>query len=216
MTPLLLFLLLVQDAPPPVASSLAPVSDAAREPGFPQYLKKLREAIEKQDARALRKLVDPDVITGGFGPKDERGWDKFAQRWQVEDPAGSVWSTLADLVDLGFFREAPQTLVAPYLAWKFPRELDQRTHLVVLRDALELRAGPSRNARTVGVLAFDIVKRVGPAQPGEGFEWLEIETLGGKRGWVQSTNVRSPLMARAQFGRKDGRWMLVVLDKGQL
>lgn len=194
---------------------LAPVSDAQREPGFPAYLKKLKAAVAKRDVKALRKVVDDDVIVGGFGEKDEKGWAKFALRWEVERSDSPVWDVLGDLAELGFFREAPQTLVAPYLAWKFPRELDPAAHLVVLRDALPLRATPDRDGKIVGMLGFDIVRKVGGTKQDGAFDWVEVETLAGVRGYVQAANVRSPLMARGQFGYKAGQWVLVVLDRGR-
>jgi hypothetical protein len=197
------------------AGKLAPVSDAQREPGFPAYLKKLKAAVAKRDIKALRKLVDDDVIVGGFGDKDEKGWAKFVERWEVEKQDSPIWDVLGDLAELGFFREAPQTLVAPYLAWKFPRELDPEAHLVVLRDALPLRATPDRDGKVVAMLAFDIVRKVEMGTRRGAFDWVQVETLAGQRGYVQSSNVRSPMMARGQFGYKAGQWVLVVLDRGR-
>lgn len=194
---------------------IAPVSDAARTPGFPAFLAKLKSAVDKRDAKALRKLTDQDVIVGGFIEKDEKGWAKFASRWQVEDKQSQVWDVLADLLELGFFREAPGTLVSPYLAWKFPRNLDPAAHLVVLRDALPLRSKPDRDAPTVATLSFDIVRLLEPFQHAQAFDWIEVETLSGVRGYVQSANLRSPLMARAQFSERDGQWKLFVLDKAR-
>ncbi len=190
---------------------LAPVSDAEREPGFATYLKKLKSAVAARDAKALHKLVDEDVVIGGFEEKDLLGWKKFADRWQVDDKDSPVWDVLADLMELGFFREAPRTLVTPYLAWKFPRELDPAEHLVVLRDALPLRATPNRDGKSVATLAFDVVRRAGPYDSTNAFGWVEVETLDGIRGFVQNSNVRSPLMSRAQFSVKanqprNGSW----------
>lgn len=194
---------------------LAPVSDAPREPGFPAYLSRLKTVVAKRDGRGLRKLVDPDVIVGGFADKDEKGWGKFVLRWAVDDKESPLWDVLADLIELGFFREAPATLVSPYVAWKFPRELDPADHLVVLRDALALRATPDRDGKVVAMLAFDIVKRVEAAKLQSGFDWILVETSNGTRGYVQASNVKSPLMPRAQFGKREGQWCLVVLDRGR-
>lgn len=196
-----------------LAGTLAPVNDAGRDREFSGYLKKLRAAVAKRDEKGLRKLVSPDVIVGGFTTKDEKGWAKFQARWQPGSEDGELWDVLGDLLELGFFRESPETFVGPYLSWKFPRDLDPRQHLVVLRDALPLRGKPERDGPTVAVLAFDIVKRVGEGTGSGAFDWVEVETAAGKRGFVQRANVRSPLMARVQFTRIAGQWQMVALDR---
>ncbi len=197
------------------APRLAPVSDESRDSAFHAYIGKLRAAVAKHDEKALRKLVDPSVITMNEAGKDQRGWEKFRAAWGVGENDGAAWDVLADLMELGFFREAPGIYVSPYVVWKFPRDLDPNLHLVVLRDALPLREKPERDSRPVATLAFDIVKKVGEAREEGAFEWVEVQTASGARGFVQAANVRSPLMPRAQFSRKDGRWMLTVLDRAR-
>ena len=197
------------------AGQLAPVSEEKREPGFSGFVSRLKAAVAKRDSKALRKLTDEDVIAGGFGDKDEKGWQKFAARWEVEQKDGAVWDVLADLIELGFFREDPSIYVSPYVAWKFPRELDPSEYLVVLRDALPLRKTPDRDAATVATLRFDIVRRVEPKKASGSFDWVLVETASGVRGYVQSSVVRSPLMARGQFALRDGKWRLSVLDRAR-
>jgi hypothetical protein len=193
--------------------TLAPVGDETKDRTFVAYVKKLRAAAAKWDAKGLRKLTSADVITGGFTAKDERGWAKFAKRWELENEDSPVWNVLLDLLELGCFRQVPGLYVCSYVSWKFPRELDAETHLVVLRDNLPLRSRPERDAPAVATLRFDIVKRVGDASSGA-FGWTAVETHAGVRGWVQSALVRSPLMSRAQFHLEAGQWLLTVLDRG--
>lgn len=193
---------------------LAPVSDAKREPGFSDYLKKLSRAVAKRDAKALQKLSDSDLICGGWTEKDERGWAKCAGRWRLGEPDSPLWDVLADWLELGFMRETPAIFVTPYLVWKFPRDLDPSEYLVVLRDNLPLRDKPERNAKTVATLAFDLVKQVGANDGLKGFDWVQVETSTGIRGWVQAAQVRSPRMSRGQFSLKEGQWKLTVIDRG--
>ncbi len=197
------------------AGQLAPVSEEKREPGFSSFVSKLKSAVAKRDAKALRKLTDEDVIAGGFGSKDEKGWTQFSTLWEVDNKDGAVWDVLADLIELGFFREDPSIYVSPYVAWKFPRELDPADYLVVLRDALPLRKTPDRDAATVATLRFDIVRRVEAKKTSGSFDWVWVETATGVRGYVQSSVVRSPLMARGQFALRDGKWRLSVLDRAR-
>ncbi|MCX6611886.1 MAG: SH3 domain-containing protein [Acidobacteria bacterium] len=197
------------------AGQLAPVSEEKREPGFSAFVSRLKAAVAKRDSKALKKLTDEDVIAGGFGDKDEKGWTKFSNLWEVDQKDGAVWDVLADLLELGFFREAPSIYVSPYVAWKFPRDLDAADYLVVLRDALPLRQTPDRNGAVVANLAFDIVRRVEARRSSGSFDWVQVETAKGVRGYVQTSVVRSPLMARGQFALKDGKWRLSVLDRAR-
>jgi hypothetical protein len=206
---LFLMLLLAQN------QRLAPVNDLKREGGFSGYVKKLSAAVAKRDAKALQKLVDPDLVCGGWIEKDERGWAKCSARWRVEEKDSPVWDVLADWIDLGFVRETPSILLTPYVVWKFPRDLDPDLYWVVLRDNLPLREKPERNGRVVATLAFDLVKRVGAGESLRGFDWVNVETAAGVRGWVQGTQLRSPKMSRGQFGLKEGQWKLTAIDKGE-
>jgi hypothetical protein len=194
---------------------MAPVSDGDREPSFRNYVQKLKVAVGKRDPKLLRKLVADDVIVGGFAEKDEKGYAKFAARWEVDQKEGAVWDVLADLIELGFFRQVPTTYVSPYVAWKFPRDLDPRLHLVVLRDALPLRAAPQRDAAVVATLAFDVVRKLDSSKVGEAFDWVHVETMAGVQGYVQAAVVRSPLMAKGQFSQISGQWKLLVLDRAK-
>ena len=209
MTLLLLLGLLAQ------GPMLAPVSDEARDQSFSAYVSRLKSAVAKRDVKALRNLVAPDVISGGFGAKDQLGWETFRKLWDLDRRDAPVWDTLADLIGLGFFREGPAIFVTPYVAWKFPKDLDPSQYLVVLRDPLPLRKEPNRDSPVVGKLAFDIVKRVDPQAALGAFDWVQVETSTGTRGFVQAAQVRSPLMPRAQFSNQDGRWRLMVLDRGR-
>lgn len=195
--------------------TLAPVSDEARDRGFTAYVSRLKLAVAKRDAKALQKLVDPEVISGGNGEKDQRGWEKFRKQWEVDRRQAPLWDLLADLIELGFFREGPAIYVSPYLVWKFPKNLDPSQYLVVLRDPLPLRNAPNRDAAVVATLAFDIVKRIDPQTPLGAFDWVQVETAGGTRGFVQASQVRSPQMPAAQFSNKAGQWRLSVLDRGR-
>ncbi len=198
---------LALDTPAPVR--LYPIDDRQRSDDFRRYTVKLEKAVTKRDAKALRKLVDPDVIAG---PKDkDEGWAVFVQRWHPEASDGAVWTVLTDLLDIGFEQMHPKIFVSPYYAWKFPRDLDPRRYLVVVRDVVPLRAEPSRDSALVATVAFEVVERVGAAATGA-FDWVKIKTAAGKEGYVASQSVRSPITPRAQFALKDGSWKLVVLD----
>ena len=190
---------------------LYPVDDTARDPGFHSFVKRLRSAVEARNTTALRKLVDPEVVTGRA--EHDTGWAKFAAKWRPDDANSTLWSALSDLLALGFIKEQQSLFVSPYLVWRFPRELNRATHLVVIRDKAALRAAPSVRASAAAWLSFDVVQRLGQPESGEGLgQWVRVSTIDGQTGYLNTKDVMSPLMPRAQFGMRQGRWLLIALE----
>ncbi len=190
---------------------LYPVDDTTRDPAFRSFVKRLRSAVEARNANALRKLVDEGVVVGPAD--DDTGWPKFAAMWRPDSHDSKVWSALSDLLSFGFVREHPSLFVSPYLVWRFPRELNMATHLVVIRDKAALRVAPSVRAPVAASLSFDIVQRLGQPETSEDLvRWVRVRTADGKTGYLNERDVVSPLMPRAQFGIRRGRWILIALE----
>ena len=188
---------------------LYPFDDTDRDSSFRAYVGRLRTAVHARDTEALRKLVDDEVVVGPA--KDDKGWTKFVARWPPDD--GPLWNALADLLSLGFVREHPTLYLSPYLVWRFPRDLNMATHLVVVRDKAVLREAPSLTAAAVASLSFDVVRRLGqPENSDELIQWVRVQTLDDKTGYVNARDVMSPIMPRAQFAQKRGRWTMVALE----
>jgi hypothetical protein len=211
MSRLLIALCLLQAQPVSVVR-LYPVDDTARDPAFRSYVARLRSAVEARNTAALRKLVDEDVLVGPSD--DDKGWAKFTAKWRPDDSRNSeLWVALSDLLSLGFIRAHPQLFLSPYLVWRFPPELSMARHLVVIRDKVALREAPSLNAPSVALLSFDIVRQLGEPESGEELaQWVHVSTLDGQTGYLNTRDVMSPLMPRAQFGLRRGRWVLVALE----
>jgi hypothetical protein len=191
---------------------LYPIDETDRDRTFRSYVSRLRSAVEARNTSALRKLVDEEVVVG---PKaEDKGWAKFVEIWRPGDHVNSpLWPALSDLVALGFFREHPSLFLSPYLVWRFPRDLNMAAHLVVIRDKAALREAPSLDSPVTAWLSFDIVRRLGEAQQGTGLgQWIEVQTMDGKWGYVNARDAMSPLIPRAQFGIVRGRWALVALE----
>jgi hypothetical protein len=190
---------------------LYPVDDTGRDPAFRSFVKRLRVAVETRNTNALRKLTDEEIVVGAAD--DDTGWTKFAARWHPDDENSKLWSALSDLLSLGFIREHPSLFLSPYLVWRFPRGLSMEEHLVVIRDNVALRERPSLKAPAVARLSFDVVRRLGRAEMGEDLvAWVPVGTLAGQTGYVNTRDVMSPLMPRAQFGTRRGRWLLIAFE----
>lgn len=190
---------------------LYPVDDTGRDPSFRSYVRRLASAVEAHDVKQLQKLTDREVLVGPEA--EDKGWDKFAARWRPEAEDSELWAVLSDLLSLGFVRQSPGLYLSPYLVWRFPRELARETHAVVIRDEVPLRQSPSLKAPVVEILSFDIVRPLGPPVSGEDLnQWIPVQALDGKTGYLTAHDVMSPLMAHAQFARRDGHWMMTALE----
>jgi hypothetical protein len=211
-TSLIMALCLSMQAQTPSGVRLYPVDDTARDPAFRSYIRKLRSAVDRRNTAALRKLVDHDVVVGSTDA--DKGWNRFNARWRVDNDENSpVWAVLSDLLTLGFIQEHPRLFLSPYLVWRFPRGLSMATHLVVIRGDAALRDAPSSRAPSSASLSFDIVQRLGQVEQTEGLvQWIHVRTLDGKTGYLAARDVMSPLMPRAQFGMRSGRWLLIALE----
>lgn len=202
--------LLLQSAAP---LRLFPVDDTSRDASFRSYAGRLRTAVARRDTQALRKLMYEDVLVGP-GDKD-KGWEKFVERWRPDNREYPLlWNVLTDLLSLGFAREHPNVFVSPYVVWRFPREIDAASHLVIVRDKVALRESPSPAAPVIAWLSFDIVRRLEASEDTAALvQWVRVRTFDGKEGWVVSRDAMSPLMPRAQFSRQNGRWLMVALER---
>jgi hypothetical protein len=209
--PLIVFCLLLNAQPAPVVR-LYPVDDSPRDSAFRSYVGKLRAAVEDRSASALRRLVDEEVVVGPG--EDDKGWAKFTARWRPEDLGNSgLWTALSDLLALGFIRAHPNLFLSPYLVWRFPPELNMAKHLVVIRDNAALRESPSLSAPVVASLSFEIVQQLENARGGDQLiQWVRVRTLGGQTGYLNAREALSPLMPRAQFAKRRGRWTLIALE----
>jgi hypothetical protein len=212
MSCVLIAICLFLQAQTPSVVRLYPVDDTARDPAFHSFVRKLRSAVDARDSEALRRLVDEEVVVGPGA--DDKGWAKFTAKWRPDDRQESrLWLALSDLLSLGFFREHPSLFLSPYLVWRFPPDLNMATHLVVIRDKAALRVTPSVRAPAVASLSFDIVRKLGQIEAGDELvEWVHVRTTDGKSGYLNRRDVMSPLMPRAQFGLRRGRWILIALE----
>lgn len=193
------------------AIRLYPVDDSERDPAFRAYVRKLRSAVQAHNAHALKKLVDDEVIAGPAG--EPKGWKQFSAKWHPEDAESALWPALADILALGFVREHPSLFLSPYVVWRFPRNLNRASYLVVIKDKVALRKSPSIKAPAGADVSFAIVQQIGKPQAGEGLgEWVLVRTDTGETGYLNMRDALSPTMPRAQFAKREGRWVMIALE----
>ena len=204
-----------QAAEPQAPTRLAPVDEASKDPSFVQFRNELKDVIARKDAAKLFHYLASDIQLSFGG---DYGGPAFHQMWKPFDKDTKVWSVLALIVDNGGKFIAPGGFAAPYAYAAFPENLDSFEYFVVTNPAAVLREKPNANARAIAKLNYDlleVVKSSGKMQHEAGpNDWDEVKTATGQRGYIPSSDVRSPVEYRAIFETRKGKWVIQTLIAG--
>lgn len=191
---------------------LPPTDDCRSDPSFVEYRKRLSAAIAGKDAKALRPLVDPNILYS-FG--DDGGWTGFAGTWNLDRPADSqLWLELSQVLNLGCEVHGDQR-GAP---GNFNRLSEIGEGLppffAVDKDAA-LRRRPDDNAAVVMLLDNHVLIEIIDDEPDTVPEgWLHARLTNGQSGYVRLSAVRSAIDYRAAFEKRDGRWVMTSFVAG--
>lgn len=190
-----------------------PSDEAKRDPTFLAFRTKLIAAVKRRDSKHLLGILDPK-ITSSFG--GDEGIADFKKYWKFPGPKTEFWSEFLTVITNGggFDKETKNRFCAPYLFENFPADLDEFRHLAIFGSNVNLRSKPSLMAPVVAQLSYNVVEAVEPGSQDEDSDWMEIRTLGGKRGFVKSGFVRSPIDYRACFEKKRGKWKMTAFVAG--
>ena len=198
--------------------TLKPVDEAPLDPEFLAFRTRLQAAVSKHDAAALMDVVHPE-IKNGFGGDD--GINAFKEMWRPEDPKSELWMQLGTVLDLGGSFDGParparpSEFTAPYTFSKWPSGVDSFDFVAVTAAEVRLRAEPSSDAPVVATVSYALLQldtdfdstRIVPD------EWTTVK-FNGKKGYVASRFVRSPIDYRARFSRLNGSWKLTFFLAG--
>ncbi|MBP6011041.1 MAG: hypothetical protein KBA31_02335 [Alphaproteobacteria bacterium] len=202
-------------AEPPAPTRLPPIDEAAKDPSFVQFRNELKAVIARKDAAKLFSYLASDIhlnFGGGYGGPE------FHQMWKPFDKDTKVWSVLALIVDKGGKFIAPGGFAAPYAFAAFPDGLDAFSYVVVTNQAALLREKPNATARPIAKLSYDLLEVVNSAgkmqHEASPNDWDEVKTANGQRGYVLSSDVRSPIEYRAIFEKRKGKWVIQTLIAG--
>jgi len=193
-------------APRPIAASeCRPIDQATQQPDFFSFRARLQVAVARRDASAVLSILDPS-IRNTFGGDD--GIEAFKRRWRIDSPDSELWEELGTVLAFGGFFEGPSTFVAPYT---FRCGEEAFEDVVVLGSNVRLRAAPSERADVVGLLSFSVVSLASGYPLGP---WAEVTVGDGRRGFVATRYIRSPIDYRALFVRSSNGWRMTALIAG--
>lgn len=205
----LVMLLLPLHAPAQQPSALLPVDEAAQRPAFFAFRARLQQAIARRDAQAILDAVHPHVRTS-FG--DGGGLDDFRRQWRPDAPDSPLWSTLGTVLALGGSFADDGSFRAPYVFSRWPEGVDAFEYMAVVGGSVRVRERPGLDAPVVGSVSFGIV-RVEATDDREA-PWRAVRLAGGRRGFMSTKYLRSPVDYRAIFNETEGRWRLTAFIAG--
>jgi hypothetical protein len=198
---------LLAAAAPEATLRLPPVDRCSAEPGVAAFMTQLKAAVVKRDPALLMPLIADDV-TVDFG--GSYGRDAFKAHWELDKPAESgLWEALTDALSLGCVA-AGATLVAPSLSEQIDDPRDPFLLWLAQPGAL-LKASPSAVAATVATIDWHLVEEDSERNSGD---WIAVKLADGRRGFVDSSQLRSPFDYRAVLEKRDGRWLITAFVAG--
>jgi hypothetical protein len=192
-------------------AKLYPVDQAARHPSFLAFRTRLLRAVRARDTTYVLSMVAPNIrnTLGNHG-----GPAEFRAQWQLASGGERLWSTLREVLERGGTFLGDTMFTAPYTSAAWPAGLDAFEHYVVVARGVRVRSQPATTAQVLAVLSYDIVRSTDghPSEPAPG--WTAVVLADGRRGYVISRSVTSPIGYRAAFARRRNRWYLVSLLAG--
>ncbi|MCY7375873.1 MAG: SH3 domain-containing protein [Pyrinomonadaceae bacterium] len=200
---------------------VTPVDEAKKDAFFLAFREKFIAAVKKRDVKFLLDALDRDV-QGSFG--GDSGIADFKRLWKLDQPNSKLWNELLTVLTNGgtFVKDSKiknKQFCAPYSFTVFPPDLDVFEYEMIFGNNVNLRAKPDLKSAVVAQLSYNIVKvdyetSVKKPKTENDYSWLKIETLGGKRGFVNADFVRSPIDYRGCFEKINGKWKMTVFLAG--
>lgn len=195
---------------------VTPVDEASQDASFLAFRTKLIAAAERKDLAYVKRIMDPNIKLSFGGHAGLKGFD---QLWKNK---ADFWDQFLPVIKnggrfTGEGRNKMNSFAAPYLYTEMPDDLDAFDHHVIFGNNVNLRERPSMQAKVLDQLSYNVVKAkdtVFSASDRSKPEWIRIETLGGKTGYVNARYVRSPIDYRAGFEKKSGVWKMTFFIAG--
>jgi hypothetical protein len=188
---------------------IQPVDEAAQRPDFLAFRTELRRAVERHDVPGVLRALHPKIKNGFDG---DDGIEAFKKKWELNKPDSTVWKELGALLALGGTFTAPDTFTAPYTFSTWPDSVDGFDHVAVTATDVRIRSGPNLESPPIASASFSILELDPDSQP-ETNGWTRV-LIDGKRGYIKSDFVRSPIDYRAMFEFSNGRWLMIFFAAG--
>ncbi len=199
------------------APTLAPIDQSAQDPQLAALIAELLAACERKDPEPFRRALSPNAVASFGG--DEGGVESFVATHGLEDPASPFWTEFPEALRLGGVFMDKTTFGAPYAYAAFPDEFDPFEFVVAIGPKTLLRDRPDATATVARDVTHQLLKVEFGADATAPDDWLEAAAVDEKgnvlaKGFVRTSEVRSPLDYRAVFQKTENRWWLGAFVAG--
>src|SRR3990170_3178276 len=197
---------------------LLPIDEAAKDPSWVSFRNRLLTAIERRDRKFVLSILDRNIRNSQDAP---RGIAAFRKHWDFDGEDSAAWRELPAALFLGSAwlkpEKGPRQLCAPYVAVKWPEDIDPFDHGAIISREVLVKAGPSSESATLATLSYDIVPvtdwEVTDQAPEAKQKWVKIK-LKEVDGFVPEEQIRSPVEHRACFVKTESGWRMTAFVIG--
>ncbi len=185
---------------------LMPVDEGPSDPEFFAFRAQLQIAIARHDARAIEAALDPQVKLS-FG--EANGLEDFKKIWRPDAPDSALWETLGTVLALGGSFDTQGDFYAPYVASKWPQDLDVYEHMATIATGVPVLQAPKPGATVIAKLDFAIVE-VGRWDA----RWIPVKLSEHRKGYVERRFLRTFVDHRVVLSKRSGSWRIDLFLSG--
>jgi hypothetical protein len=197
---------------------LEPVDEGAQDASWVAFKNRLLGAVAKRDRKFVASILHPGVRSGLDGG---RGVAEFRKQWELDSEMSPLWPELASALFLGAAwnkrDKGPAELCAPYVAVKWPQDLDAFGGGAIITKDVLVKAAPSAESATIATLSYNLVDvvdwEVNDQGPASKQKWVKIKISGGE-GFLPEEQIRSPIEHTVCFVRAEGGWRMIGFGPG--
>jgi hypothetical protein len=197
---------------------LLPVDEAAADPSWTSFRKRLLAAIAKRDRQFVLSILARDVRSG---VESGRGVAEFRRLWDLDSQSSALWQELPAALVLGGaylkHEKGPPEFCAPYVSVRWPQDIDAFRGGAIVAQEVPVRATPSSSSDALATLSYDIVEvrdwEVNDQSAESKQKWVRIRVRAGE-GYVPEEHIRSPIEHTACFVKSANGWRMTGFGPG--
>jgi hypothetical protein len=208
------------------ADKMRPRNEVITDPSLVKFMAKLNHIIDTKNTKALLTVMDTDVKVSF---DEALGRQSFVKMWKPDSPKSEVWKLLRTIIKMGGVWRYPKdssVFIFPYATTANGDSTDPDEIMVITDTNVNLREKPSRNAKIITRLSYNMVKEAQDPLNNSNAEiahlqflgrneWNYIATLDGKyTGYVYYKYIWSVIDYRLYLQKEKGKWSITIFLDG--